>query len=124
VRSPRAILRADGTTKGRIKQIDERLLFERLAGHKADILRFATDACAAFDTNLAERDLRMMKVQQKISGSFRSMDGAKVCCVVCAVSARPSVKMPPISWTLWLMPSKATMLRSQSNRPEQLRFSL
>jgi hypothetical protein len=80
VRSPRAILRADGTTKGRIKQIDERLLFERLAGHKADILRFATDACAAFDTNLAERDLRMMKVQQKISGSFRSMDGAKVCC--------------------------------------------
>lgn len=77
---PRTILRADGTTKGRIKQTDERLLLERLRDHKADILRFATDPCAEFDNNLAERDLRMIKVQQKISGSFRSMDGAKVFC--------------------------------------------
>ena len=77
---PRTMLRADGTTKGRIKQTEERLLLERLRDHKADILRFATDPCAAFDNNLAERDLRMVKVQQKISGSFRSMDGAKVFC--------------------------------------------
>ena len=77
---PRTILRADGTTKGRIKQTEERLLLERLHDHKADILRFATDPCAAFDNNLAERDVRMIKVQQKISGSFRSMEGAKVFC--------------------------------------------
>jgi transposase len=77
---PRATQRANGTTKGRIKQTEERLLLERFRDHKADILRFATDPCARFDNNLAERDLRMVKVQQKISGSFRSMDGAKVFC--------------------------------------------
>jgi transposase len=77
---PRATRRANGTTKGRIKQTDERLLLERLRDHKADILRFATDPYASFDNNLAERDLRMVKVQQKVSGSFRSMDGAKVFC--------------------------------------------
>lgn len=69
--------------RGRIKQTDERLLLERLREHKADILRFATDPCAEFDNNLAERYLRMIKVQQKISGSFRSMDGAKVFCRLC-----------------------------------------
>jgi transposase-like protein len=77
---PRTILRADGTNKGRIKQTEEYVLLERLRDHKADILRFATDPRAQFDNNLAERDLRMIKVQQKISGSFRSMDGAKVFC--------------------------------------------
>lgn len=77
---PRSTERENGTTKGRIKQSEERLLAERLLLHKADILRFATDPYAVFDNNLAERDLRMIKVQQKISGSFRSMNGAMVFC--------------------------------------------
>ena len=77
---PRSTERAEGKTRGRIKQTEERLLLERLRDFKADILRFAGNPLAAFDNNLAERDLRMIKVQQKISGSFRSVGGAKVFC--------------------------------------------
>jgi transposase len=77
---PRCTERAGKQTKGRIKQSQERLLLERLRDFKADILRFAENPLAAFDNNLAERDLRMIKVQQKISGSFRSYNGATVFC--------------------------------------------
>ena len=77
---PRTTEREHGITKGRIKQTEERRLLERLRDYKADILRFAENPCANFDNNLAERDIRMIKVQQKISGCFRSMNGAEVFC--------------------------------------------
>jgi len=44
------------------------------------ILRFLHQFEVPFDNNLAEQDLRMMKVQQKISGSFRTVKGATVFC--------------------------------------------
>ena len=52
-------------------------LLLRLSTRKHDVLRFLTDPRVTFTNNLAERDGRMMKLRQKISGGFRSEDGAK-----------------------------------------------
>jgi transposase len=52
-------------------------LLIRLSTRKQDVLRFLTDPTVPFTNNLAERDGRMMKLRQKISGGFRSEDGAK-----------------------------------------------
>jgi transposase len=52
-------------------------LLLRLSTRKPDVLRFLSDPLVPFTNNLAERDGRMMKLRQKISGGFRSEDGAK-----------------------------------------------
>ena len=52
-------------------------LLARLETHRADVLRFATNFIVPFDNNLAERDVRMVKLQQKISGGWRSNTGAE-----------------------------------------------
>ena len=55
-------------------------LRRRFVRHKELILRFMTDFRVPFDNNGSERDLRMLKLQQKISGCFRTTNGAKVFC--------------------------------------------
>jgi transposase len=65
---------------GRPKQSKARNLLERLRDRREAVLRFLFDFAVPFDNNLAERDLRMMKVQQKISGCFRTQAGAEAFC--------------------------------------------
>jgi transposase len=57
-----------------------RNLLDRFIEHKDKILRFLTDLRVPFENNQAERDLRMMKLQQKISGTFRTTRGAEAFC--------------------------------------------
>jgi transposase len=74
-----ALARAVDTGKRRgrpPRRVGHNLLL-RLSTRKTDVLRFLTDPLVPFSNNLAERDGRMMKLRQKISGGFRSMEGAK-----------------------------------------------
>lgn len=57
-------------------------LLERLRDFEEDVLRFMSVEVVPFTNNQAENDLRMTKVQQKISGCFRSMEGARIFCRV------------------------------------------
>jgi transposase len=57
-------------------------LLARLDAHREEVLRFLNDTRVPFDNNQAERDLRMVKLQLKISGCWRTLAGAEAFLVV------------------------------------------
>lgn len=63
--------------RGRTKRTKAHNLLLRLDAYRDDVLRFATDFAVPFDNNLSERDVRMVKIAQKVSGGFRSTEGAE-----------------------------------------------
>lgn len=68
---------AQARRRGRAPRRTGHNLLVRLRDHKEAVLRFLTDLSVPFTNNLGERDARMMKLRQKISGCFRSMRGAQ-----------------------------------------------
>jgi transposase len=77
---PKAYLSTQPKRRGRVKKSKSRNLFERLRDFENEVLRFMENPLVPFTNNSGENDLRMTKVQQKISGCFRSMEGARIFC--------------------------------------------
>ena len=70
------------TRQGRVKQSAATNLLRRLYEYDQDVLRFTTDPNVPFDNNQAERDIRMPKLKQKVSGCFRTLHGIDAFCTI------------------------------------------
>ena len=77
---PIYVLSIGSKNRGKVKQTKERNLLERLKNFEDEVLLFMRNKDVPFTNNQAERDIRMVKVHQKISGQFKSMKGAKYFC--------------------------------------------
>lgn len=80
---PELTTKANG--RGRAKHRPGHNLLQRLKTFQTETLRFLTDFDVPFTNNLAEQDLRMMKVKMKISGSFRTLEGAQIFAILRSV---------------------------------------
>jgi transposase len=95
--------RTDGK-RGKIAKSDAHNLWERLSKNKNAVLLFAKNPDVAFTNNRAERDLRMTKVKQKVSGCFRTEKYAQAYCRISSYLQTMNNKgvnpLVAVSWAL------------------------
>jgi len=95
--------------RGKKKKTKAQNLLERFQRYRREVLAFMYDFKVPFDNNLAEWDLRMVKVQQKISGNFRSWKRAAIFCRIRGYIS--TVKRTPFQLSI---PFKEPLKRSRS----------
>lgn len=102
--------------RGVIRQTPARNLLVRLDRDQDAVLRFASDFRVPFDNNQAERDIRMIKLQQKISGCWRTITGAQQFLAIRSYLSTATKNQRPIAGVLtalatrdpWLLPVAAS----------------
>ena len=92
--------------RGRPKRRTGHNLALRLQKRKPEVMRFLTEPNAPFTNNEAERDLRMGKVRQKVSGCFRAMQGAETFCSLRSVTCTARKQGWPVIETLMKSPDQ------------------
>ncbi len=90
--------------RGKLKKPKSLLLLEDFRIKKDQVLKFLLNPLVPFDNNLAERDLRMVKLKQKISGCFRTKAGARMFCrirsYISTVRKQGYCVLPALQWAM------------------------
>ncbi|HFJ9287498.1 TPA: IS66 family transposase, partial [Bacillus toyonensis] len=93
----------------RSKQSPSKKLWDRFVRNKDAILGFLTHADISFDNNEAERDIRMAKVKQKVSGTFRTKEGTQIFCLTRSFIQTAQKQGKPVFHTIEQLIREGTM---------------